>query len=206
MSRELYFWFKQFHRMGSCPGADFMKSLLLQLYKFTSLLEGRGARKQLITFSINIHSILYLNSLKIGWAIESYYMKTVIWVSHLVQCKYQRLLKWSFQYVVRVDGNWKLTYKKSNRVLPPSSSPSSCTSFTQPLFFSEHLVYFVFLSHTHSNIDIHMHLTVYGPLLEVCWTPHLSNTLQVWDRDLDPGPYKNKNEPTQLAATFLFEF
>lgn len=151
MSRELYFWFKQFHRMGSCPGADFMKSLLLQLYKFTSLLEGRWASKQLITFSINIHSILYLNSLKLGWAIESYYIKTVIWVSHLVQRKYQRLLKWSFQYVVHVDGNWKLTYKKSNRVLPPSSSPSSCTSFTHPLFFSEHLVYFVFLSHTHTR-------------------------------------------------------
>ncbi len=81
MSRELYFWFKQFHRMGSCPGADFMKSLLLQRYKFTSLFEGRGALKQLITFSINIHSILYLNSFKIGWDIESYYMKTVIWVS-----------------------------------------------------------------------------------------------------------------------------
>lgn len=126
MSRELYFWLKQFHRIGSCRGADFMKSLLLQRYEFTSLFEGRGALKQLTAFSINIHSTLYLNSFKLGWDIESYYMKTVIWVSCLVQRKYQRLLKLSFEYVVHVDvKNAKIfdQYKNSNCVLPPSSSP-----------------------------------------------------------------------------------
>lgn len=117
MSRELYFWLKQFHRMGSCPGADFMKSLLLRRYKFASLFEGRRALKQLITFSINIHSILYLNSFKLGWDIESYYMKTVIWVSHLVQRKYQRLLKLSFEYVVHVHVNWMLRYLNNTRTV-----------------------------------------------------------------------------------------
>lgn len=150
MSREFYFWFKQFHRMGSCPGADFMKSLLLQLYKFTSLLEGRGARKQLITFSINIHSILYLNSLKLGWAIESYYMKTVIWVSHLVQRKYQRLLKWSFQYVVHVDGNWKLTYKKSIVYCLPLPLPRHALPLLNPSF-SLNTLYILSFSHTHTQ-------------------------------------------------------
>lgn len=127
MSRELYFWFKQFHRIGSCPGADFLRSLLLQRYKFASLSEGMGALKPFITFSINIHSILYLNSFKLDWDIETYYMKTVIWVLHLVQRKYQRLLKLSFEFVVHVDGNWMLkdiwTIQNRNCVLPPLSSP-----------------------------------------------------------------------------------
>lgn len=167
MSREVYFWFKQFHRMGSCPGADFMKSLLLQCYKFPSLFEGRGALKQLITLSINIHSILYLNSLKLGWDIESYYMKTVNWVSWLVQRKYQRLLKWSFEYVVHVHVNWMLRYLNNTRraiVYCLPSSPSSCTSFTQPLSFLTPCIFCLSHTRTHKNTDIHMHLTVYGPL------------------------------------------
>lgn len=52
-------------------------------------------------------------------------MKTVIWVSCLVQCKYQQLLKLSFKYVVHVHvKNAKIfeQYKNGNCVLPPSSS------------------------------------------------------------------------------------
>lgn len=114
---NFYFWLKQFRGMGSCPGADFMKSLLLQRYKFTSPFEGRGALKQWITLSINLHSILYLNSFKLGWDIESYYMKTVIWVSHLVPRTYQRLLKFSFDYVVHVHVNWMLRYLNNTRIV-----------------------------------------------------------------------------------------
>lgn len=152
MSRELYFWFKRFHRMGSCPGADFMKSLLLQRYKFTSLFEGRRTLKQLITFSINIHSILYLNSFKIGWDIESYYMKTVIWVSRLVQHKYQRLLKWSFEYVVHVHGNWMLRYLNNTRIAIVYCLPLLLPSHALPLLnpsLSLITVYILSFSHTH---------------------------------------------------------
>lgn len=181
MSRELYFWFKQFHRIGSCPGADFMKSLLLQRYKFTSLFEGRGALKQLITSSINIHSILYLKSSKLGWDIESYYMKTVIWVSHLVQRKYQRLLKWSLEYVVHVDGNWMLRYLNNTRIAIvyclPFLSLVMHFLYSTPLF-NEHLVYFVFLSHTHTIIDTyasHCVWPTFRSLLNTSFNEHSPN-------------------------------
>lgn len=120
------------------------KSFVTTLQIYISFWGQGGALRQLI---INIHSTLYLNSFKIGWDIESYYMKTVIWVSHLVQRKYQRLLKWSCEYVVHVHGNWMLRYlnKNNNCVLPPSSSPSSCTSFA-PL--SLHTLYILSFSHT----------------------------------------------------------
>lgn len=65
-------------------------------------LRAGGHSKQLITSSINIHSILYLKSFKLERDIESYIMKTVIRGSHLVQRRYQRLLKLSFEYVVYV--------------------------------------------------------------------------------------------------------
>lgn len=156
MSRELYFWLKQFHRIRSCRGADFMKSLLLQRYKFTSLFEGRGALKQLITFSINIHSTLYLNSFKLGWDIESYYMKTVIWVSWLVQCKYQQLLKLSFEYVVPVHVMRR--YLNNTRIaivyclpLPPLSH---ALPFLNPSISLNSYIFCLSCTHTHTNIDI----------------------------------------------------
>lgn len=164
MSKEVYFWFKQFHRMGSCPGADFMKSLLLRCYKFTSLFEGRGALKRLITLHtliINIHSILYLNSLKLGWDIESYYMKTVIWVSRLVQHKYQRLLRWSFEYVVHVHVNWMLRYLNNTKIaivycLPSSSSPGHALPLLNPsLILNTPCIFCLFLSHTHTHTRKH---------------------------------------------------
>lgn len=83
--------------------------------KWHLFLRAAGSIKQLITFSINIHSILYLKSFKLGWDIESYSMKTVIWVSCLVQRKYQRLLKWSFEYVVHVHVNWMLRYLNNTK-------------------------------------------------------------------------------------------
>lgn len=94
MSREFDMRFKKFHGMGRCPGADFMSQVFCynatNLHLFLSV--QRGALEQLITFSISIHSMLYLKSLKLERDIESYYMKTVIWGSRLVLGKYQRLL------------------------------------------------------------------------------------------------------------------
>lgn len=107
-----------------------------------------------------------LKSWKVGWEIESNYLKTVIWVSHLVQRKYQRLLELSFEYVVHVHVSWMLWYLNNARIvycLPPSSFSLSCTSFTHPPLFLC-LVYFVF---SVTEIEINMHLTIYGPLLKI---------------------------------------
>lgn len=169
--------------MGSCPGADFMRSLLLQRYKFASLFEGRRALKQLITFSINIHSILYLNSFKLGWDIESYYMKTVIWVSYLVQRKYQRLLKLSFEYVVHVHIHWMLRYLNNTRTVccPPLSNralPLLTHSFSLKscIFCQTHKHRYTFASHC------------VWPTFQNLWTPNFNEHSP--NLDLDPGPYK----------------
>ena len=99
------------------------KSFVTTLQMYISFLRaggggggGGGGLKQLILLSINIHSTLYLKSFKLGRDIESDYMKTVIWGSCLVQRKYQRLLKLSFEYVVYVHVNWMQRYLENTRL------------------------------------------------------------------------------------------
>lgn len=64
------------------PGADFMRSLLLQRYTTTSPFEGRSLKQW-----IHIHSMLYLKSFELG-SFRTILSKTVIWV----WCRNHRLL------------------------------------------------------------------------------------------------------------------
>lgn len=154
MSRELYFWFKQFHRMGSCPGADFMKSFFCynaaNVHLFSRSRE-HSVDSQYILYQYSFRIVLEFIKARMRYRIM---LRLLTGFYVLVQHKYQRLLKLCFDYVVHVD-NWMLRYLNNTRIAivycPLFLSRVMHFLYSTPL--SEHLVYFVFLSLTR------MHLT-----------------------------------------------
>lgn len=84
-----------------------------------------------------------------------------------------------------------IRYSNNTRLAIVYCLPLPLPSYALP--FSLHTLYILpFLSHTHTDIASYLHLTVYGPLLEVYPTPILMITLQTWNKGLDPGPYKQR--------------
>lgn len=102
---------------------------------------------QWITSSLIVHSMLYLKSLKLGWEVETNYMKTVIWVLFLVQCSTEPF-DFSSEYVVNVHVSWMLKYLNNSIIVYCRTQPlpNHALHILTPTLFFLNLVYFVFLN------------------------------------------------------------
>lgn len=110
------------------------QSFVTTLQMYISFVEGNSWLHPLM-----VHSMSYLKSLKLGWEVETNFMKTVIWVSFFgVQYKYQTIrIILRVQYIVIVHVSWILKYLNNTIIVycrPYPLSSHALHILTQSLF------------------------------------------------------------------------